>query len=215
MIEIRNVGEVSQTIDKWLEEVEGIATKFCRGVAVRIFEQTLMNSVQYSGDFAANWKFSLNSIDTSFKRDAVPEFRNQSEVVTWTHGKEGEKQPFFSRFMPMDDRGEGARFHAVSYTLRSNRGRDEAFKLGDTIYISNSAAHDEPYAEGIENGTIKLRIKSNARPLGRAVDAALMQAAGGASVVGGDNLVWSHGYKEITKRSQLDSLRRRPTGGLK
>lgn len=215
MIEAKNLGEVFDQIDKWIDDAEAVTTRFCRGMSVSIFEQVLANSVQYSGDFAANWKYSLNNIDSSFKKDAVPEFRNPEFTVTWMHGTKDAKVPFWQMFTPMDDRGGDQLFYAVRYALRANRGRDNNFKLGDTIYISNNSEHDESYAAGIEEGSIKLRTADSKRPLGRAIDKVMGDAVGGAGRVSGEGVVDLAGYKSVTKRSQLDSLRRRPTGKLK
>lgn len=208
MIDIKNVGEVSATIDKWLEEVEKMATKFCRGVTVQIFEQILVNSVQYSGDFAGNWKYELNSITPEFK-PGVAFTELEKTRVTWTQGKGDEKSGFFSAFMGIDE-GGGDPGVAVGYSLRSARGKDNAFKLGDTVYLHNSSVHDDAYAPGIETGTTKLRVKQNYAPVERAYEAILNHVAGGASsVAGGDRLVGFDGYKKAIKKTQLDSLRRR------
>lgn len=213
MIEIKNVGEVTQTIDRWLADVEAMTTRFCRGVSVTLFEKILHNSVQYSGDFAANWKYEINSITPEFKAGAIPEFHDQEGAITWTHGKAGDRLPFFSRFRPMDERG--LQHLAISYAVRANRTKDAAFKLGDTIYIHNSAAHDEPYAQKIESEQINFRVKGSGAPVKTSMSIVVNMMTGGLGMMTGEGVVDYAGYKAVTQRTQIDSMRRRPTADMK
>lgn len=191
MVEFKNFGQVFETIDKWQTDVARMTEKYCRGVSVAIFRQAIENSVQYSGDFAANWKYNLNTVDTSFTPEAL-------------HGR----VPHGSLFTPIDDTGDT--WQAREISVRNARGKDDAFKLGDIIYISNSAAHDEPYAVGIEQGTIYLRVKDNAHPLERARDRVLRWASDNPIPENREYPVTNvDGYKAATKVTALDSLRRR------
>ena len=192
-LDVRNLAEVFDQIDAWEAEVNAMAVKYCKGIAVSIFSSVVNKSVQYSGDFAANWKYSLNEVDTSFTPNAV---RGLS---------------FATLFKPIDEVGGGDSLRAVRYAIGNARGNDDAFKLGDTIYISNSAEHDEPYAMGIEDGTIKLRMKQNAEPLGRAIREVMnwVASGSGASILDGIYYVDASGYTKATRVTQIDSLRRR------
>lgn len=204
--EIKNLGEVVDTLDKWLEDVEALATKVAKGLAATTLHNVLNFSVQYSGDFAANWNYSINSIDTTFTPGAVVGPDNISKYKFGKEPNEGSFQALISREM------SGSLDEAPQFALRRNRGKDNSFKLGDTIYISNSAKHDDAYAVGIETGTIHLKESGNYAPLKRAMQAALREA-GGTSSISGNAVIDATGAKNITRWTQIDSLRRRARYG--
>lgn len=128
MIRAQNLDSFDATVQGWFEAVEEAVAEAAVGLANEAFEQLLESSPQYSGDFVANWKVGKQP-DYSFS--PMP-------------GRAGHMDPFQMGSTPAM---EYARAHAVWPDL----------KLGESVYITNSAAHDEPYAVKIENGMIKLR----------------------------------------------------------
>ena len=193
MFRIVNIEQVNSTIDKWLATVDEMAVEFCKGFSIQVFAGVVQHSVQYSGDFAANWKYELNTITPKFQAGAASSEYEKTKLL-WTHGKD--KRPFKEVFQGID--GFGDTTVAQAYAFRANRGADEGFKLGDTIFIHNSAVHDEPYAVGIESGTVS---KRGPHPLQDAKDAALR--------VTGRVSGWD-AFKRISRWQSLDSIRRRP-----
>lgn len=90
-------------------------------------------SPTYSGDFSENWNVSYGSPDTTF-----------------------------------NDSGTGGDYYQESNGSMSFKPRDKwsgalgtfnmtGFKLGAPVFLSNAAAHDEPYAWKIENNAINFR----------------------------------------------------------
>jgi len=142
VLEVKNAEGVSRQLDQWLADVTQVATEVARGLSVRWFKEALARSPQYSGDFAANWRYSRNSGDTNFETGFVrASRRHRKQDVDMTGGE---------AFKLGDWPAQGV-------ALKLNSWREMGFKLGDIVYISNSSTHDEPYAWKIENNQVKFR----------------------------------------------------------
>lgn len=137
-LKITNMDQVQAQLDAWCAKAEKRATDVARGLAVKAFENIVTRGPQYSGDFVANIRVSVNNVDTTFQEHVV------SGSLPKTHGLSGSFQ-------------EGA-LPAIRYA-RFNASQGIAnFKLGDTIYISSSAQRrGDNYAFKIERNTIKFR----------------------------------------------------------
>lgn len=150
-VAVKNLAEFDRDVMAWFAAVEEAAAEAAVGLAKRVFDKVLIESPQYSGDFAANWKVSVNAPSTAFKPDAVrPSFAKY-------HDQDGIKQrkPF----------GRGDPEAIAHAKAQANWSK---IKLGDVIYISNSADHDEAYAFKIEEGKIKFRpVNEGADAVGR------------------------------------------------
>lgn len=131
MLSVTNLPEFKDALDRWVDDVEKMAAEAAVGLAKHTFEKILFISPQYSGDFVANWKVSYGTPDYSF--------------APWPGRK-----PY-----PSEDPFKRGDHPAARYAM--SNAKWSAPKLGTTIYITNSASHEEPYAWMIENGTIKLR----------------------------------------------------------
>jgi hypothetical protein len=150
MFEITNATEVGNELDAWLMAVEEMATEVGRGLSVAAFNYALEIGPQYSGDFVANLRYSINVEDKTFdvgrfeiKRTARPEGYGVMDIAKIAGDPE-----------------------AIGYARMYNAGRAAGFKLGDTVYISSSAEHDEPYAIKIENNEIKFRPGNHGQTFG-------------------------------------------------
>lgn len=143
MIEIRNLAEVFDQLDAWTSGVETLAEKVVKGIATDSFNHLLFHSPQYSGDFAANWRMSVNQINTTF----VP-------LDSSREGADGKWDLVFNLY----DTGSAP---AIEEARNRNRGNLSSFKLGDTIFIANSSSHDESYAPKIEADQISWRPDSH------------------------------------------------------
>jgi hypothetical protein len=133
MLQVKGLDAFNATVNQWLGNVEKAAAEAAVGLAKQVFNQILYTSPQYSGDFVANWKVGYGSVDSSFQgRVFNAELYNADE-------------PF--------KRGDTK---AIRHA-QANANWRPLTKLGQSIFLSNSAAHDEPYAVKIEQGMIKLR----------------------------------------------------------
>ena len=130
------------------KEIEGAA----RGLAVTAFNSILKKTPQSYGRMAASWNFSLNS----------PDYTDRSNAA-WA-ANTSEAGPTQAKY-----RGHPV---AIAIAVAANAGRDAAFKLGDTVFISNGVDHGEgAYAQIIEDGAITLRkLNQPGRPVGRTFD---------------------------------------------
>lgn len=135
-LHIKNLEHFTRHVDSWVDKVGVETAQVANGMAVEMFEMLLKISPQYSGDFAANWQYSRNIPNTNF-----------SELNLLD--QDPSRTPF----------GAGSR-PAINYATVMNKGRDTFVKLGDTFYLSNSAAHHEPYALKIERNTINFRTEA-------------------------------------------------------
>ena len=131
---IRGLAAVERQVKKWMDQVEQDAQETARGLSVDLLNRMIENSPQWTGDFASNWRYSINSVDYTYDEGDVPP-KPGAIVEPWKQFD----QP------------------AVQLGKAKNRGKDLKFKLGDDVYISNSSTHDEPYAQGVFDGSVKLR----------------------------------------------------------
>ena len=134
---IVGMNAVQMKISRWLKSKEDDALKTARGLAAVKLATLIKHSPQYSGDFAANWNYSINSVDTSY---------DERQVVQKSDGEPYEQ---FDR-------------PAINLGLAKNSGKDNGLKLGDTVYISNFSTHTErgmqnEYYKWILDGTLPLR----------------------------------------------------------
>lgn len=150
MIEIKNADQVSAQIDVWLatavKEAEGAA----RGLVIEALDTALEHSPQATGDFAANWNVSVGTPNGSFSSfEGSPHTSNAQEEDIFLAG----------------DRP------AINMARVRNQGALSNFKLGNTIYLSNASAHDEPYALKIEGNQINFRIGNEGAVIERTIGA--------------------------------------------
>lgn len=143
-MKVTNISQVGHDIDNWLKAVETETAAIAVGLAKYAFEYVLMVSPQYTGDFVANWNLSKGAPDTSF-------------------------QPYGA----FPNRGSGFRPHlmgdlaAVNEAVRRNRGALDGAKLGQTLWMANTAYHTEFYAFKIEDNQIVFRAGNMGEPVMR------------------------------------------------
>lgn len=128
------------TVRGWFEAVEDVAAEAAVGLAKDVFDKVLDESPQSSADFVANWRVSLNVPDPTFTLGVI-----KPPVKPYANDVGIHEDALFGKGSP-----EGiayAKSHAVWPKM----------KLGDKIFISNSASHDEDYAMKIEDGKVKFR----------------------------------------------------------
>ena len=135
-LKVVGLDKFDQSVKRWLGAVEKQAADAAVGLAKQVFSNILLNSPQYSSDFVSGWKVDVDSIVPRFESEAVP------GAAKWGVG--GDVEPFGRGDQPgMDYAWSHAQFTPI--------------RLGQTIFIHNSAKHDEPYAWLIEEGHITFR----------------------------------------------------------
>lgn len=155
MLKIKNLSQVNKDIDNWLAQVEAEIEAVARGYAMQALGVLEIHSAQYSGDFAANWNLSVGTPDTSF---APWPGRHE-----WT---DKNTQPFLMGDAP-----------AMDYAMARAAGSLDSFKLGQTIWLTNAAFHNESYAEKIENNRINFRPGNDGMPIFHTVEMMKMNYA--------------------------------------
>ena len=130
-VKVTNLSAFDAQVEAWFAAVEKAAAEAAVGLAREAFEQIIENGPQNSGDFVAQTKVSVGA------PAPVSDFKPFQ-----LHNKASD--PFQMGDSPAM---EYAKSHAVWPTI----------KLGQTVFISSSAKHDEFYAWKIEKGQIKLR----------------------------------------------------------
>jgi hypothetical protein len=140
-----NIGQVFSEMDAWLAAAEKEVEDVAKGLATEALVSLLEHSPQYSGDFAANWNMSVGTPDYTFNSDV---FRDKHFPIAH----------------------DATAFHmgdtpAAIYAFRNAMGKLDSFKLGDTIWLANAAAHDEPYAWLIENNMIRFRPQNDGQTM--------------------------------------------------
>jgi hypothetical protein len=152
VLSLQNLDAFDRSVQGWLSAVERATEQASVGLAKAVFKQLLQGSPQYSGDFAANWKVGYNFVDQSFEMNVLDHSAMYSELK----GSDGlgEFEPFSRGDMP-----------AISYA--ESKAQWRTLKLGETIYLSNSAHHLDAkeggegvidlYGWKIENNEINFR----------------------------------------------------------
>jgi hypothetical protein len=145
-----NLDQFEGQIVDWVMSVRALTREVAEGFANFAFIHVTDMGAQFTGDFVGNWRMEVGGITPKFERGLFT-----------VHQRE---DPSNVRFMGHPE--------AINYARNNARGRLNNFHLGDTIYIHNSAEHDEPYAWKIENGQIKFReVNLGAdRPVGNWMD---------------------------------------------
>lgn len=147
---IQNLAEFENSVQSWFKAVRGAAEEAAVGLAKRVFDKVLIESPQSSGDFTANWKVSVGAPDTTFTIGVIKQRLSHAdhEGIKW--------ELLYKRGDP----------EAIAYA--KSHANWQPIRLGQTIYISNSAEHDESYAMKIENGSINFRpANKGAEAVGR------------------------------------------------
>ncbi len=139
---LKGLPDFDAQVKNWFRAVEQAAAKATAGLAKAAFMHIIENGPQYSGDFVANIKVGLGSINYDFDEGVVPHERGYHNLA----GKEGVLNPGARGDKP-------AMNHARTYAAMEW----SRVKLGESVFISSTAAHDEPYAWLIEDGKIKFR----------------------------------------------------------
>lgn len=140
-LNVSNASKVSSDIDSWLAAVVEETEEVAKGLATEAMITLLDNSPQFSGDFAANWKLSVANPDYSFQAGVFPKY-----AFTATRTKKKRREPFILGDQP-----------AMQHAFIQAMGKMDQFKLGQTIWLTNSAEHLVPYAWMIEDNRIKFR----------------------------------------------------------
>lgn len=146
-------------LDAAFAELEAECTDIIRGVTVRVWNGVLSKTPQFDGRMAASWTYCVNS----------PQFYDRSSQVD----PQGEKLPAhryrdlggFKGLYP----GQPL---ALAVANAASAGKDKAYRLGDTVYMTNGVNHGEgAYSQDIEDGNIRLRAENQpGAPARRTID---------------------------------------------
>lgn len=146
--ELKGLGDFDAKVKGWFAAVETAAGAAAVGLAKNVLDNALVNSPQFSGDYTASWRVGIGTVDTSYEVGAV-QMRPDN----------------FGDFIPFG-RGDAP---AIQFAkAKAASVWPTKLPLGTSIYISNSARHDEPYAWKIENNQINFRsVNMGAYDVGR------------------------------------------------
>lgn len=139
-----------ENLDGAFAELEQEVTDIVRGITIESFHFLLRTSPQYYGRFVANWNYSLNTQNTSVNSAFQPKvaYWKTDEMNAQSIYKKGDEE-------------------AITYAMQNNAGVPDGFKLGDTVYFTNSVDH----ADDLEEGRIQLRaVNMPGRPMKRTLD---------------------------------------------
>jgi hypothetical protein len=146
-------------LDQAFAELEAECEDVVRGLTVRVFNGTLSKTPQFLGRMTASWNYCLGT----------PEYSDRSNMVDPLSEKLNSR--VYSDFGTFKGLYRGHPL-AIAIANQANKGKDRAFKLGMTVYLTNGVDHGEGgYASGIEDGSIKLRaVNRPGAPASRTLD---------------------------------------------
>lgn len=145
MLRVENRAQFEAEVSAWVGAVKTAAERLVVRMMADAKQFAETHSPVYSGDFASNWNVSYGAPDTTFVQ--------------------GPANP-----------GKGLYPMSFPAARESAWGQGKfgmtRFSLGQTAYLANSAAHDEPYAWKIENNQIVFRPVNQGkdRVLGKTFD---------------------------------------------
>lgn len=148
-----------ESFDQAFNELELECEAIVRGLTVRIWDSILAKSPQYHGRFVASWSYQLDSPGPT---DRSGEVGMEPGVKAFDRYSVDDK--FFGLYA-----GHGA---AINVANAASLGVDKAFRLGQTVYMTNGVDHGEgPYSYDIEVGNIHLRAENlPGAPVSRTMD---------------------------------------------
>jgi hypothetical protein len=155
VIEIKNAGDFNNAIDDWEASLYDMTWRATQGLARELLITLVNNSAQFSGDFAANWNYSVGTPNYSFKENVF-----NGRYLKTAIGPYGRPQGITSKLIMG---------HQAALQVALAKVKSSGFALGQTIYLTNAAHHDEPYAEMIESGTVKFRSGNIGHPVARSL----------------------------------------------
>lgn len=154
-------------LDKAFQELEAECTEVVRGIAIEAWNHMLDQTPQFWGRMAASWTFSYNAplfLDRSETVDAseTSDMALSNQVTYDT--PDGPETSFAGLYKGHPEAIDTANFY--------NRGRDNGFQLGMTIFFANGVDHGEgPYSGAVESGAIRLRpVNRPGAPARRSLD---------------------------------------------
>ena len=133
MIQLKGASEFIKGIDSWLEETETQLNWVFRGFCVVLFHNLALNTPQWSGNAASNWRLSVDTLDTSVDTNLL-----QANVGSSNRVAQGRQGGYFGRGWgpPLFSKGDP---YAVQMAVARNKGNDTPIKLESTVFISNSS----------------------------------------------------------------------------
>jgi hypothetical protein len=137
---LEGLDKFDSVVEAWFGAVEQAAQQSAAGLGQVALTRILEESPQYTGDFVGGWEVGFNSPPLIWR---PPRFVKRNAIDT------GVSEPFQKGDEP-----------AIDYALAKGEPRlaaAAAQPLGTSIYLSNSAAHNEQYAWKIELGQIDFR----------------------------------------------------------
>lgn len=140
---VTNRFQFDSQVSAWVAAVKRHTAHVARGLAIELLNVILYKGPQYSGDFVANWDVSVGSPDYAFKKSYGP-----------------------MRYMTVVREGD-----TRAVDIAKSKVNFGDIRLGQVIWLSNAAFHDESYSVLIEEGRINFRPEnpSGGRVVARAI----------------------------------------------
>ncbi len=149
MFEISNWDEVERGLKKFEQQLEKSVEDFYRGWTVKMFQQIVWTTPQWSGNAVANWNYSLGQVDSTYTTQRLDDY-----AAAQAEGQQ----------LPRATRGDG---DAVNEVFIKNEGRDAGvkFSLGGLpeVFIHNPSQNltGKAYASFLEaNESGFLRVEN-------------------------------------------------------
>jgi hypothetical protein len=129
VLELENLAEFSEGIDRWIGACEDLADGAFRGLAIQAFKYVVQGTPQWTGNLAASWRFSIGSPSSGYDETVFKEV-----VADFPGGATAS----FSRLSPNPA--------AIHYAYALAQPAVSLMRLGAEVYITNNA----PYAAMVE-----------------------------------------------------------------
>jgi hypothetical protein len=131
MLEVTNLAEVNDGLDRWLEACEELADGAYRGLAARAFKYIIEGTPQWSGNLAATWRITVGQPASVYIESPFKSADLGSLSI--------DREPF--------NRTKDPNKAALHFALDVARTALAEMRLGADTFISNTA----PYAWNVED----------------------------------------------------------------
>ena len=155
-------------LDVAFDALEAEVGRIAKGVTVSLWKDILKRTPQYTGEMAASWTYSIGTPVYVDRGDKVESVERVTRI-----GADGEEFDGFSSYGLW--RGHQK---AIGVANKYSAGKEDAYKLGDVVYIANGAGH----AGRIELDLVQLRgVNLPGRPAHYAISSIASRYSSGIS----------------------------------
>lgn len=132
MLKLVGAAAFKKGIDTWLADMEKMSKEVLRGYCTVVYHRLALETPQWSGNAASNWRIQIGEVDTSTDSALLRRGQTSTKSVGFKRRGATRMARSLAEFIKGDIR-------AVQIGVARNSGRLAAIELGEPVFISNSS----------------------------------------------------------------------------